>query len=210
MTTLLAKVSEAMEYLGMSPDLEVDATTALESAIQSAQARLEAGLNTRLVKGEAQEVFLLDSDAFSGVQPDGYFRLQCRNGFLAGTSPTLSRLNSLTMADLGDPVDSTDWVVDRDLGVVYVRRSLAGSYLLVAYQHGFESADDLTSKQPWVREALLSYVPMILAARRDNTSTDSKPRHQGDIAEALSARYLRNIGFCLRPVYGQWQPYVAP
>lgn len=206
MAKMLAHVQDAMSYMGMSEHLLEDAAGSLESAIRSAQIRLETGLGTRLLAGTGVDVFYLDPQAFSGVQPDGYFRLQCAQGFLGSTGTSLHFLGSLTVTDLlGEPL-SSDWVVDRRTGVVYIKKEHASKYVKVEYTSGFTGPDDLATKEPWLTEALLAYVPMVLAGRRDTSADNSKVRNQGDIGEAIIARYTRNIGFTLRPALSDWTP----
>jgi len=66
----------------------------VKRAISSAQLQVESLLHSKLGLVQQDSQFFLDSQAFSGIQPGGYFRLELPSGFVDPTTLVVTYGNS--------------------------------------------------------------------------------------------------------------------
>lgn len=210
MSDPLVTIDQVLQRLGLGVSLKAEMTPTLNAAVSSAQVRLETELDTKLSSGSGDELFCLNSDSFSGIQPDGMFRLILTNGFVLPTGVVLTVMDRLTDTVLEGPLSAGyDYAVNQDLGIVYVEDRHRDKYIRVHYSSGFLDADDVQERHPWVGEALLAYVPLVLNSGRapegGESAATSNWRLQGELAQGLVARYNRKMGFTFRSIVSSWK-----
>jgi hypothetical protein len=203
---LLVDTLDVMNRLGMDESLVDDATPAIETAIRSATIRLESEMDTKLDKASSNELFYTDSSSFSGIQPNGAFRLLLAQGFVRSSPAVVVQVTDKWNSVI-ETIDSTYFTLDYKKGLVLLDDKYADFYIRVTYDHGFISAKELNENEPWIKEALLCYAPLVLnAGRQENSGGGGDQgsinmwRLQGDMAKGLISRYTRKVGFSHRPL----------
>jgi hypothetical protein len=204
----LISVEDVMTRLGIAETLQDDVTPAISAAITGATVRLETEMDTDLAAGSGTAVFHLDKVSYSGIQPSGMFRCLMPQGFIQGT-PTVQECDKL--GGVIAEVETTSYRFDKLRGLLFVDDVLADRFITVGYRSGFAEPDDLT-RLPWIKEALLAYVPLVMnAGRTDAQQSNGGPstssyRLNGELAQGLIARYNRKVGLVMRPLYYVWTP----
>lgn len=128
------------------------------SGIIGSQLHVQQILRGKLQRQSIDCMFFLDGDAFSGIQPDGVFRVELPSGFIrqdvvptitVSTDTTLAEITSLygvaaTATPFSDheAIDMDYVKIDYDRGYLYIDKKYVGRYLRVLCDSGFE--DGLT------------------------------------------------------------------
>lgn len=177
-----------------------DGNTVIDGAILSAQIRIEADLDTLLDKQSNSDVFYLDVDAHNGIQPNGFFKLQLKNGFVRG-SPAVTLYYGDTWKTQTTEMDAEWYKIDPIRGLALVDAAeFGGYYVKVVYDSGFLAYEEPPS---WLREAIAGYVPMILDVKQTtnrNAEAEKVVKNSLTHAIAVMAPYSRVKGFCLKPI----------
>jgi hypothetical protein len=204
--------SKVMDRMQVNPTLD-GVQEVIASAIEGAQLHIESVLDSKLTIQAYTDTFFLDSEAFSGIQPGGLFRLQLSSGFLrSGAAFTITSAASWNMVDAVS-VDTSLYSVDLVRGLIYIDASAySEKYVRVAFTAGFTPislANDVTQlpaaeAMDWLQESILSYVPIIFDVSQTtnrNAEAEAQYRRAGDHAMAILAPYMRNSkGFTFRPL----------
>jgi hypothetical protein len=86
-------------------------------------------------------------------------------------------------------------------GIVYVDTKYGDAFFRVTYTTGFDKASQLPG---WTREALLSFVPLIINfSQVTNRNAEAAGLYKSLAAHAQSvyAPYYRNLGFVTRAIF---------
>jgi hypothetical protein len=195
---LLVEVQELKDRMAINPDL-VGVDPPIESAIRAAQLRVEAFFDSPLSLATTVDTFFLDSEAFSGVQPGGLFRLFLNRAFLSA-APTLT-FGGGWNSTYGE-VPPLDYTCDLTRGIVYVdAMSYRDVYVTVSYSSGYS---DIGQIPPYIKEAILAYSPIIFnigQVTNRNQEAEAGYKVAGEHALAVLSPYTRNIGMALRPLF---------
>lgn len=198
-STLLITVAESKARMAIAANLtEID--PGVESAIRASQIRIASEYGSELHKRtDNDDVFFLDVDSFSGMQPGGVFKLQLSNAFVDKTSLQLTYGGSWD--NCSNPMPDGAFQIDEVRGIVLVDAgSMKDLYVQVKYTSGFDAPDQLPD---WLKEALLAYVPVVFNFGQPTNRKDEakdQARLSGDHALACLALYRRNTGFTFRPL----------
>lgn len=198
-SALLITVAESKARMAISALLtEVD--PGVESAIRASQIRIASEYGSELHKRtDNNDVFFLDFDSFSGIQPGGVFKLQLSNAFVEEASLVLTYGDAWNRTST--PLPEGSYEVDLVRGIVIVAAEVAKDmYVQAKYTSGFETPDQLPE---WLKEALLAYVPVVFNFGQPTNRKDEakdQARLSGDHALACLALYRRNTGFTFRPI----------
>lgn len=173
------------------PNIEA-ALPIIETAIDSAQLRMETELGTKFDRGSCTEVFNCDPTLHNAV-PDGYFRLRLSRGFVT---------NDIVVT-CGDEDITAECIVKFERGYVFVPEDIATDMqVAVAYTFGFTENDPVPA---WLKEAVLSYVPAAFYMGNPDVRADSSSVQVINLASqhALSviAPYSRKMNFATPPMF---------
>lgn len=175
----------------------------VEQGIEAAQYRIESALACRLDKDTYEHVFYLDDTVHNGIQPGKRFRLFLECGFVVEDSITVSAGED---PDDLEELEDTDWSIDLEKGVVYVKNTYVGQYVKVEYSAGFELVSSTVTPTPpgWLKEAILSYVPVVFNMSQPSNRSDEAEKLDAMSAEhamAIINAHTRNVGFTLAACY---------
>lgn len=213
MTALFVTVDQVATRMQVQSDLEGVADV-IESSLKGAQLHIESVLNTDLELRAQDCTFLLDSDAFSGIQPNGQFKIELPSYFLRPNSLTYPL--AITVGDnwrVSDPeaIDLSLCRIDYEKGLIYIdAETYKDKYVRVTGTTGFKPADPGPSPPEavaeaipdWLHEAILSYVGVIMdTSQTTKRAPDAKEIYQraGDHAMAVLNPKMRKRGFAIRP-----------
>jgi hypothetical protein len=177
--------------LQVNPELKgVD--DVLLSAISGAQLHIASILDSRFDLQTWDCVYYLDSEAFSGLRPNGQYRLEIPSGFVRRDQPLTVGWDTDWRMPNEQPVPSSDYRLDYVRGLLYIdagqvssvpkvigfdwansQSSQYGGYgerhIHVQCTTGFKETDidDLEDKPKdplpdWTEEAIISYVGVVL------------------------------------------------
>lgn len=198
MNPLLVSVDKLKERMVISSEL-LGVEAPLESAIRASQLRVAAFFDSQLSEGSYEDIFFLDADAFSGLQPGGLFRLFLKNAFVSGAPSLFYGESWGVTTTLLDPALYT---VDAIRGLIYVdSKTMRDKYVRVIYTAGFAEGATLPD---WLTESILAYAPVVFnMGQVTNRSAEAEPGYKisGDHALALLSMYTRNKGMCMRPLF---------
>lgn len=115
-SVLLITVAESKARMAIAANLtEID--PGVESAIRASQIRIASEYGSELHKRtDNDDVFFLDADSFSGMQPGGVFKLQLSNAFVDGSSVTLTYGSRWDACDT--PMEEGSYQIDLVRGIV--------------------------------------------------------------------------------------------
>lgn len=193
----------------------------LDDAIGGAQLHVEEQLDSKLSLQDWDVVYFLNSDFFSGLQPNGFMTLQLPSGFVRhDVDHPITILTGNTWLTTIDGVDNTLIKWDYDRGLLrmdaltyknkYVHVTCSTGFIgpQVGVQQGDGSLSAATVAEvipDWLRDVVLAFVPRLLSYGRviekpqiirAGVSRDPALSQ----AEAIISNYLRNPGFCYRPI----------
>lgn len=189
----------------------------LESAIVGAQLHIEAVLGTKLLTKQVNCKYFLDSDAFSGVQPEGRYCLEVPSYFIRQDVPVVMTFGNRWNSTRDGSIDMNDAQVDYEKGHIYLdAEEFADKYIQIQCSTGFnpetrvvgaEAGEEIITPSEdipdWVEEAILSYVGVIMdVSQTTNRSADASSIYAraGDHALAVLAPNIRKRGFVFRKI----------
>lgn len=197
MTKLLVSVDEARSRLQISNEIDpTDLVTNIESAVSAAQLHVASILETRFDAGTDNSVFHLKSDSHNGVRPEGVFRLYLPTGLLkSGT--VMVRVGDKWNTAL-DTMDSADYDVDMEKGVVFVDELYADKFVKVSYGYGLTPE----TTPAWLKEVILSFVPVMFFMPTSNSKADpgTNVKEMKEHANTVADGHLRKAAFAIRPM----------
>lgn len=197
---LLVSVDDLKARMAINADL-LGIDGPLESAIRASQLRVASFFDSQLQKAVHTEVFFLDSDAFSGIQAAGLYRVMLGNAFISEDPAPVITFGS-KWNDCNDEPPATDLVIDSVRGLLALDAdTFHDKYVKVVYTSGYESDGEIPD---WMKEAILAYAPVVFnMGQVTNRSAEAEPGYKisGDHALALLAPYTRNKGMSFRPLY---------
>lgn len=187
--------------LGISIELD-GLTDLMDSAIMSAQLRLEGFLDTPLQKSTRKDVFYLDPSLHCGVIPNGVFRLRLSQAFVDPDSIVVKAGSSVSEQETVVP--TTDlFLTDNYLmrGYLSLAAAWEGQYISVDYSAGYD-ADNKDTMPEWLSESILAYSPTILKFSLPQGDGNQSKAYglSADHALAVAAPYNRSLGFAHVPV----------
>jgi hypothetical protein len=113
----------------------------ITSAIAGAQLAVQALIDGSLAFQARTNLFFLDSEAFSGLQPGGFFRLEIPSGFIRTDTPVVITFDdtwTLANAEVADP---TLYSIDYLRGYILMDAvTYADQYVQVACTTGFNAS----------------------------------------------------------------------
>lgn len=195
---VLVDITKAIARLQINSELTESISPNLNEAILGSQLRLESAVETSFQKRDYVDVFYLDPDMFSGMQPGGYFTLLLSAGFL--TDDPVVQFGEPDI--LGETPLPQYFKVNKAKGHVKIKAypSFFHKHVTVTYSAGFNSPD----KAPdWLKEAIASYAPVLFYAggSQDDAKAIDGYRVMADHALAIVAPHHRRVGFAMRPIY---------
>ena len=214
----LVDSEELRQALGLMEHEDVIAS--LDRAIIGSQIYFEEVLQTRLMKESNSDNFNIDPKLIY-IVPDGFYRLRLRNSFVRDTpalTVTLYESFPALMTNQGGIVldaSKGDYFLDNKKGVLHINQGMASvanaytnyintprytMFAKVTYESGFVSKADAPE---WLKEAISAYVPVLITQKQvTNRSEQAAEIYKTgkDHAFTLMAPYLRDVGFCFRPL----------
>jgi hypothetical protein len=177
-TKLLVDYKDVIQRMQVNGDLQGAAET-IQSAIRGAQVHLEAVLDTVFAKQEVDAVFYVDSEAFSGIQPGGQYRLELPTGFVRTDVPPVITVGSKYNLSDQLPLDPSTYRFDLIRGYLLIQASTRrptngiGSfngaenqlsfvddmYVRVQYQSGFTGVLQDTDDSPPTQKVAAEAIP---------------------------------------------------
>ncbi|KVR21720.1 hypothetical protein WK13_34850 [Burkholderia ubonensis] len=122
-----------------APEVDV----AITEAIDAAQLRIGTLIDSELQSTDLEDVFYLDSDSFSGVQPAGLYRLRLRSGLVNPGSEQVYWGSDFNRATV--PVDPLNVHIDYVKGIVSIPRKKHNEcFIRVTYNAGYEPVPEPT------------------------------------------------------------------
>jgi hypothetical protein len=111
---------------------------AVTRGIQAAQLHIEGLLHGHLVAQARNDIYFLDSEAFSSMQPGGRYRLQIRSGFVRQDPPvTITFGSDWKLSDI-ETADPVQYEIDYARGFIHMDSETYGnSYVRIGCTTGF-------------------------------------------------------------------------
>lgn len=176
------------------------ASATILSAISSAQTFVQSLYDTVLPLQDLLCLFYVDSEAFSGLAPNGFHRLMLTSAFVkASPAPVLTF--GKTRAACINVMPTSDYLIDSVKGIVKVEEKYSENYVQFVGKTGFIGADD--NVPTWLQEVILAYVPKAMEwARKNDSDTPTRATHiSSDHGATVLAPWVRNIGLCHKPIH---------
>ena len=140
MRKLYIDPKKVLVRLQINKDLD-GADRVVASAIQGAQTHIEGVLDSQFERRTWTTTFFLDDQAFSGLKPNGQFRMELPSGFVRMDNPpivTYDTLGDWRMANAA-LVPTSDYMVDPLRGIIYIdARSYSEKYIQIQFDSGFK------------------------------------------------------------------------
>jgi hypothetical protein len=132
-------VNPADVILRMQLDSTLEGTEAVvESAIIAAQLHIQGVIGGDLLQQQQDSLFYCDSDAFSALQPGGFFRLELPSGWIRQDSAITINFGNVWQLSDAQTAPSGSYTVDFDRGYVLMdSRMYADKYVQVICTTGF-------------------------------------------------------------------------
>jgi hypothetical protein len=178
-------------------------TDVIASGIIGAQLHVERIISGQLARQVQDARYYVDSESFSGIAPNGTYRLEIPSGFVRSDVPVLitsSLPNAAYFEDLTD-ADMSMVRIEAPRGYVHLDQdTFSDCHVRVQCETGFDVGEAIPYD---VAEAIMSLVGMILAPGAEAASTGvggKRSLHQPtDPAFMLLQPYIRTKGFSFRP-----------
>jgi hypothetical protein len=180
----------------------------VEKAIVRAQVYVQEQLQSKIAKTDWTAYYHLDTDAFSGLQPGGVFRIELPSAFvLASPAITVQASVETTDSEVAgifgsfEAVASTYYKLDAKPGYLLVDPSYGDRFLKITCTSGYQEGDTFPTE---LKEAIFGYAPTILDAEatKDRSSESaSKFQLANTFILTMLRSYMRNRGFSFRPVF---------
>jgi hypothetical protein len=114
---------------------------AISSAVAGAQLAVQALLDGKLTLEPRTNLFFLDSDAFSGIQPGGMFRLEMPSGFIRTDTPPIIIFSDAWNLPEPEAADPTLYKIDNQRGYIMMDAcTYADQYVQVQCVTGFNAS----------------------------------------------------------------------
>ena len=124
-TALLVEASDVIQRMQLDGSL-LGVVEVAQGLIRASQLHLQAVLDSNFEKHTYQAVFYIDTEAFSGLQPGGQYRLELPTGCIRTDTPVVVTVGS--QWNLSDqavpPAPGPLFRVDYDRGLVYLQAGI--------------------------------------------------------------------------------------
>lgn len=199
----LISVDLFLVRLALTAQEEDEKFTALVSdAIDATSIYMAAQLDTEFEPGDYTDTFSLDKDVYQSF--GGLIRLKLANGFVDGTTVTISSTDSLFDSDATTvQLTAQEVLLDKkslEKGFIDIPASYMGSFVTVGYSAGIDSTESVPE---WLREAALAHATNVMSWQQVG---DAKPalgkileevgKHKG----AILNRHLRTSSRAISPI----------
>lgn len=214
MSTLeLVSLEEAA--LRLQLDLNIgEVSQVLRSSLTGARVFVEGELLLSSLEYQEHDcLYYLDSDAFSGIQPGGMFRVDVPAYFIREDVPVVLTAGEGPLLANAETVPTSDYRVDRARGqILLAATDWKDKHLKVVCATGFKGAtfdnagDQVSPSEigpEWLREAIMSLVGQVFdTSQTTNRSSEAAEifRRAAASARVVMGSRLKKRGFCLRPV----------
>jgi hypothetical protein len=113
----------------------------ISSGILAAQIHVQSVIGSELQVVSRDDIFFCDSDAFSGIQPGGFFRLELASGWVrSDTAVTITTDIDWNMPNPDSSISASAYRIDYDRGYIALDRKLFhDKYVEVVYTTGFKA-----------------------------------------------------------------------
>lgn len=199
--TLFVDPQDVILRMQLSPDL-TGIEDVVSSGIAAAQLHVERIIDGKLLRQVQDARFYLDSEAFSGIQPGGLYRLEVPSGLVRQDVPQV-----VTFSDQGGPflshsaIDESMMQFDYRRGYLYVDGNTYGdNYIRIQCETGFDPGDHIPDA---IYEAIIALVPMVFNANQTTNRADEAKNQYvtlTDHANLLLQPYTRTQGFTFRSI----------
>lgn len=194
----------------------------VSSGIIGAQLHIQRIISGKLERQSQDCVFFLDSEAFSGLQPGGVFRLEIPSGFIRRDTPVVVASSGVATTDseVGPfaeftAIDAGASKVLYEQGYVLVSPLYKDCYIRVQCDTGFEPGTNYDTSSPpalipmeqipvELYEAVMSLVPVVFnSGQTTNRSAEAESQYKtlSDHAALLLQGFMRTKGFTFRPIW---------
>lgn len=197
---LFVKPEDVILRLQLDPNL-AGISEVIASGIIGAQLHVQRIISGLLPRQVQDARYFIDSESFSGIAPNGTYRLEIPSGFIRPDVPVLvtsSNPNANVFEALAD-ADMSKIRIEAPRGYLHLDQDTFGDcHVRVQCETGFDVGEDIPTD---VYEAIMSLVPMIFEAAPTQGGVTQKAmmRHQPtDPAFMLLQPYIRTKGFSFR------------
>lgn len=204
---VLCKVDDVLKRFSL-PSGAQDLEDTITSAFSAVTLFLQEYLATALDEGSFTDHFLVETYKWTDSPPGGLVRLFLNRAFLKQSPAVVLKASSdydTMVAGNGEVVPATDYRVDYERGIVYLKGTYDQQHVSVAYSSGFKDEDPDDEAIPaWLKEAAISYVPVVLDQNSTNRTAESTnlTKSAGDHAFSVMTPHLRKaIPFPLKALY---------
>lgn len=196
--TALVLVSEALQHLGLNPNLESELTGTITSAAITAMFKLETEIDSRLRPHAVEELFLCNLEPFNGITPNGMIHLRTSNFYLAA-DPVPVVTYSETLKGTYSTMPEDHYLLDRERGLLMVDAvTYEDLYVKISYQCGFADVDDVPEI---IKHGLLAYLPSTFKNQEVSEGGEGSYKDGDAFAKHILVRLRRQMSICLRPMF---------
>lgn len=190
---------DVMRRMGLQ-DYDGVANT-IASAIKAAEIRFQSLLDTAFENGSQTDIFYIEPEKFPVVE-NNMFKLRLKKAFVNPAAAMVVRAaRTLDAVSTGLPLDTPQYLVTKDKGIVHIDASFVGNYVSITYLSGFS---DSNKPPDWLKEAMLAYMPYVL----NNQQTTNRNAEQGEITKNIAdlsaqmvAPYMRGVAWQYKAIY---------
>jgi hypothetical protein len=189
--------SDAVKTRLSLPNLS-DVDNAIDSALTAAHLFVQGILRTEFEKKTRTDTFQPDVDRFPIM--NGMFKLRLGQAFVHSGTVAVE-FNRERIGDPYEVMDSGDYIVEHEKGVVLVSTEYDRAYVRVTYTAGFDSTH---AAPEWLKEAVLTYTPTVLNNQQiTNRSEEADPvrKDATRMVSEILAPHMRGTAFHFMPLY---------
>jgi hypothetical protein len=197
---LFVKPADVILRMQLSSDL-AGIDDVVTSGIVGAQLHVQRIIDGRLERQAQDARYFVDSESFSGIAPNGGYRLELPSGFIRTDVPILihASVPKAGAFDEKSAVDQSLVFIDYNRGYIRLDPNVyADCHVRVRCETGFGVDEAIPAE---IYEAIMSLVPMVFNMNQStNRSNDAKQQYQAatDHAEMLLQSFTRLKGFTFR------------
>lgn len=217
-TALFVTVQAVIDRMQINENLD-GAEDVIKSALSGAHLQVEAALPTDLERVSQDCLYFMDSDAFSGIQNGGMFRLDVPSYFIRKDTPVIITVSDQWRMVNPATLDVGLYSVNYEKGQIALDAySVRDKFIRVKCDTGFSLDGILVAADPsatppvsevrgvedipdWVTEAILSYVGVVFdSSQTTKRSNEAKAVYDraAEHAKSVLAPKLRSRGFVFR------------